>query len=539
VGNVAADAMTILETRPDAPPSEPSVAPAEARAEPHPVVDWVTTGDHKKIGRLFVAWALLFAVADLVIGALLAFERVDDGGIQVVKADAVNQLYSYYGVTLTFCVVVPLLFGLATAIVPLQVGARSIAFPRAAALSFWTWLVASWVMVGSYLANGGPGGGRSVAVDLFLAAFVVVVAALVLNAICLATTIAALRAPGMTLYRVPFFSWGVLVSASILILSLPVLVGNTIYLYLDHRYGRLLFGGNLGITTYIGWALVAPQLFAYGVAAYGYIADAVSTFARDRLQKPDSVLIGIGLAGVLGFGAWFQPGFYPGVGHSFLAKVAAIGAVLPPLLVLGAIGLTLKPRRPAFGSPLVFAVAALLVALGGAAVGVLLPFGGLNLEGTVYGFAQFNLVSYGAVLAGLGGLVYWGPKLWGRRLSEPAMYGVALLGLLGVALIGIPDVILGFMKQPAATVSDFGIDGPVGFLNALSGVGYIVLALALLGVLAQARQGFSRGPVAGDDPWHGQTLEWATTSPPPDGNFVEPPVVTSGSPLLDVREAAS
>ncbi len=531
--------MTILETRPDAPAAEPVAAPTAARAQPHPLVDWLTTGDHKKIGRLFVVWALLFAVADLVVGALLAFERVDGGGVQIVQADAVNQLYSYYGVTLVFCVVVPLLFGLATAVVPLQIGARGIAFPRAAALSFWTWLVGSGVMVGSYLANGGPGGGRSVAVDLFLAAFVVVIAALVLNAVCLATTVCTLRAPGMYLDRVPFFAWGVLVSASILILSLPVLVGDLIYLYVDHRYGRVVFAGNLGIPTYIGWALVAPQLFAYAVAAYGYIADATGTFARTRLQKPESVLIGIGLAGVLGFGAWFQAGLYPGVGHSFLAKLAAIGAVLPPLLVLGAVALTLKSGRPLPGSPLFFAVAALLIALAGAAVGVLLPFPGLELEGTVYGFAQLNLVSYGAVLAGLGGLAYWGPKLWGRRLSEAAFRGLALLGLLGVALIGIPDVILGFLKQPAGTVSSFDIDGPVGFLNALSGIGYVVMALVLLGVIAEAGRGFTRGPAAGDDPWQGQTLEWATTSPPPDGNFAEPPVVSSASPLLDRREAAS
>jgi heme/copper-type cytochrome/quinol oxidase subunit 1 len=260
--------MTIVETRPEAPASEPVVAPAAERAEPHPIVDWITTGDHKKIGRLFVAWALLFAVADLVIGALLAFERIDDNGTQILKADTIGQLYSFYSVTLIFCVVVPLLFGLATAIVPLQLGARSIAFPRAAALSFWVWLVGSAVMVGSYFANGGPGGGRSVAVDLFLAAFVVVLAGLLLNAICLAATITALRAPGMYLDRVPFFAWGVLVSASILILSLPVLVGDVIYLYIDHRYGRLVFGGNLGVTAYIGWALVAPELFAYAGAAY-------------------------------------------------------------------------------------------------------------------------------------------------------------------------------------------------------------------------------------------------------------------------------
>jgi heme/copper-type cytochrome/quinol oxidase subunit 1 len=529
--------MTMLDTRPDAPAAETTADTAPERAAPSPLVAWITTGDHKQIGRLYAAASLLFALAVLVVGALLAFERVDDGGHQILHADTVAQLYSFYGVALIFCVVVPLLFGLATAIVPLQLGARGIAFPRAASLSFWTWLVASGVMVGAYIANGGPGGGNAIAVDLFLASFVVVLAALTLDAVCLAATIVTLRAPGMTLDRVPFFAWSVLVSASILLLSLPVLAADAIYLYVDHRYGQLIFGGNAGIAGYLGWALVAPQIFAYAVAGYGYIADAAGTLARERLQKPDSVLIGIGLAGVLGFGAWFQPAFYPNVTDSFLAKVVAIGAVLPPLLVLGAVGLTLRFGRPSPGSPLLFAVAALLIALAGAAVGVLTPFHGLELQGTVYEFAQFNFVAYAGVLAGLGGLVYWGPKLWGRRLSELAMRGLATLGLLAVGLIAIPDVILGFLEQPANSVSSFDIDGPVGFLNAVSGIGYVVLALVVLGVVAQALRGFTRGPAAGDDPWGGQTLEWAASSPPPHGNFAEPPVVESAQPLLDAPRA--
>jgi heme/copper-type cytochrome/quinol oxidase subunit 1 len=533
--------MTMQDTRPEAPAGAPApsaetaAAPAPRRAAPSPIVDWLTSGDHKQIGRLYVVVSLLFAVAALVVGALLAFERIDDTGFQILSSDTIAQLYSYYGVTLAFCVAVPLLFGLATAVVPLQVGARNIAFPRAAALSFWAWLVGSGVMVGAFVANGGPSGGRSVAVDLFLASFVLVLAALVLAAVCIATTVLTLRAPGMTLYRVPFFAWSALVSASMLVLSLPVLVGNTIYLYVDHRYGSLNFGGNIGVATYIGWALVAPQIFAYGVAAYGYVADAAGTFARARLEKPDSVIIAIGLAGLLGFGAWFQPAFYVNVTHSVLAKVVAIGAVLPPLLVLGALALTLKSGRPSPGSPLLFAVAALLMALAGAAVGVLLPWPGLDLQGTVYGFAQFNLVLYAAVLAGLGGLAYWGPKLWGRRPADGPLRGLATLGFLGVGLIAVPDVILGFMKQPADTVSDFGIDGPVGFLNALSGVGYVVVALVVLGALLYFLRGFAKGEPAGDDPWDGQTLEWATPSPPPHGNFAETPVVASAEPLLDLK----
>jgi len=393
-------------------------------------------------------------------------------------------------------------------------------------------------MVGAYIANGGPGGGNAIAVDLFLASFGLVVVALVLGAICVATTVLTLRAPGMTLDRVPMFAWSMVVSAVVLIASLPVLVGELVYLYVDHRYGRAVFGGNFGIGGYIGWTVLAPQLFAFAVPVLGFAADAFQTFARQRLQKPESVLVAIGLAGVLGFGAWVQPALYANVRHSFLAGLVAIGAVLPPLLVLGAVALTMKLGRPQLGSPLLWAAGALLMYLAGAGVGVLLPFTGLNLQGTVYEVAQYNLLVLGAVLAGIGALAYWGPKLWGRKPADVPLRLLALLGLLAVVLVAAPDVILGFMKQPAGTVSNFDVDGPVGFLNALSGVGYVLLALVVLGVIALALKGFLTGDAAGDDPWDGATLEWTTTSPPPDGNFAEPPVVTSAEPLVDLKLAA-
>lgn len=537
--------MTMQETRPEtsstasAPdPSSVVTSPSPRQVAPNVLADWLTTGDHRRIGRMYVAFSLLFAVAVLVVGALLAFERVDDGSFAILNADAVGQLVSFYGVGLVFCVAVPLMLGLATAIVPLQIGARSIAFPRAVALSFWAWLAGSGIMVGAYLANGGPGGGNDIAVDLFLAAFGLTVIALLLDALCLAATVLTLRAPGMTLDRLPYFSWSVVVSATVLLMSLPVLVGELIYLYVDHRYGRAVFGGNVGIAGNIGWALAAPQLFAYAIVVLGLVADAAATFARQRLQNPESVMVAIGLAGVLGFGAWVQPALYPGATESLLAKAMAIGAVLPPLLVLGAVALTLKAGRPSPGSPLIWTVAALLVLLAGSAVGVLLPFPGLELAGTVYGVSQFNFVALAVVLAGLGGLVYWGPKLWGRRPADGLLRLLAVGGFLAVGLVAVPDVIGGFLKQPAGTASDLGVDGPLGLLNALSGVGYVLLALVVLGVIAVTVRGFVRGADAGDDPWDGQTLEWATSSPPPDGNFTELPVVASAEPLVDLKLAA-
>jgi heme/copper-type cytochrome/quinol oxidase subunit 1 len=538
--------MTMQETRPageaEAGTTTETVtepAPPTPRRTANPLSEWVMTGDASRIGRLYIVFSLLFAVALLVVGALLGFERIDDTGMQILHADAVDQLYSFYGVGLVFAVALPLMLGLAIAIVPLQIGARGIAFPRAAALSFWSWLAGAGIMVGAYLANGGAGGGNAIAVELFLVALGLTATALLLASVCVATTVLTLRAAGMRLDRVPWFSWSTLVSASILLVSLPVLVGELVYLYLDHRYSQVVFGGDPGIIRHLGWALAAPELFAFAVPVLGFAADAGATFARERLQKPDVALFAIGLAGVLGFGAWLQPALYPTAPHSLLAKIFAIGAVLPPLIVLGVVALTLKAGRPSPGSPLLWGVGALLLYLGAAAIGVLFPFQGLELEGTVYAFAQFNGLMLATLLAGLGGLLYWGPKLWGRRPGDGLPRLLAVLGLLAVALVAIPDVILGFMKQPANSVSNFDIDGPFPFLNGLSAIGYCLIAIVVLGVIALALQGFTRGATAGDDPWDGQTLEWATTSPPPEHNFVEPPVVTSGEPLLDRKLAGS
>jgi heme/copper-type cytochrome/quinol oxidase subunit 1 len=531
--------MTMTETRPDAPAAPaPAVTgePASGRA-PTGLHDWLTTGDHTKIGRLYIVFSLLFLLGVLVVGALLGFERVDDTSNQIFPAHTIGQLYSIYGVGLVFCVVVPFLFGLATAIVPLQVGARAVAFPRAAALSFWAWLLGSGVMIASYAANGGPGGGRTNAVALFLVALIVVVAALLLDAVCVVTTVLTLRARGMWLDRVPFFAWSVMVAGVTLLLSLAVLVGELIYLSVDLRHGQQFLGGSQGITGWISWVFTEPQVYAFALPALGLAADVVLTFSRRRAPQPDALLVAIGLGGALGFGAWAQAQIFADVTNQAVFKVVVIAAVIPPLVVLGTSMLTLRTGRPRLGSPVLYAAGAVLVLLGAAVMGTLLPFRGLNLEGTVYAFGHMNGVLYAAVLAGLGGLAYWGPKLWGRRLPDGAASGLGLLALLGVALIAVPDIILGFLKQPAGTVSDFGIDGPVGLLNALSAVGYCLVAVVVLAAILLGRRAFTRGPAAGDDPWDGQTLEWATSSPPPPGNFAEPPIVESAAPLFDLKAA--
>src|SRR3954469_9831430 len=239
--------MTTIET---APPTVPVTTSVE---RPHSsVAAWLTTTDHKRIGRVLVGTGLTALLGIAVVGTLLGFERIDADTISL-DANSIGQLFSIYRVGLAFFVLVPVMLGLAVAIVPLQLGARSLAFPRLAAAGFWAWLFGMVLVVISIASNGGPGGGASKFVALFISSFGLMLIGLTLIAISLATTVLTTRAPGMNMRRVPLFSWSVLVAALGLILVLPVAVGTVIYVYVSYRYNRAAFGGNVGVLGWIGF----------------------------------------------------------------------------------------------------------------------------------------------------------------------------------------------------------------------------------------------------------------------------------------------
>ena len=513
--------------------AQPTVRPYAA---PTGLAAWLTTTDHKRIGRMYAGFALLFALGALVIGALLAADRIDDSAA-FLRLHSVGQFLALYRFVLAFGVVVPLLLGIGIAIVPLQIGAQGIAFPRAAALSFWGWLMGTGLMIGAIASDGGPGGVHPRAVDLFLASLALLVASLIVGCICLVTTVLTLRPPGMRLERVPAFTWSIFVTASMLLLSLPVLLAAVVLLAVDNRYGQVAFQGSGGIAGILDWAVSQPQTFLYAVPALGFVADVIPTFTKTRLQLRPVVFVGIALAAILGFGADVQTAFNGEVHHQFLFLAGGLALVLPVLIVLGASALSLRQGKVTAGAPLVFAVLAALVLLAGAAAGALSGWRGLNLDGTVYGFGQSNLVLGAGLVAGLGALVYWWPKLTGRALAGGLANLVALLAAGGAILLGGADIVLGFAKQPFGEVNDLGTNLSSSF-NTVSMIGYILLFVAVLAAVELMIMASRKGGAAGDDPWDGQTLEWATTSPPADVNFPEPVgAVTSAEPLLDLKLA--
>jgi heme/copper-type cytochrome/quinol oxidase subunit 1 len=534
--------MTITEARPEEVATEAAGAPAA----PSRVAGWIITADHTRVGRMYAGAALVAAVGVLVVGTLVTAERIDPD-TTFLATDAIGQLTTFTWVGLAFLVVVPLLLGVAIAVVPLQVGAPGITFPRAAALSFWGWLFAAAMVVAAYIANGGPGGGDNEAVGLFLTSMVVLLVALAVGAASVAATVITARAPGMGLLEVPPFSFASLVSAGALLLTLPALAGKMALIYVDQSHGRIVFGGAGGIASQIGWAWLQPQTYVYGIPILGLAAELFPVAGGRRQPIRPVVIVGLGLAGAAAVGGLLQG--MPVLDLDDVTPIVAIArlliygvtALLPVLLFLIVLmigGLAIKGGRPKPSAPLVFAVCAALMGLAGALAGVLTPIADLELVGTVYQEAQSYFLFFAGLLAGMGAIAYWGPKLWGRRLPDTATGGLAALGLVGTFLAAFPYLIAGFLNQPLGASTWPDLDGPITLCNVAVTVGFGLLVLTVLAFALAALRAFSRGEVAGPDPWGGQTLEWAVPSPP-DGAVADVGLVTSAEPLLDAAEAAT
>jgi heme/copper-type cytochrome/quinol oxidase subunit 1 len=507
---------------------------------------WITSADSKVTGAKLIGTSLAALAAAAVVGGLVGPERVD-GNDFLFDAGALPQLFVGFRIALVFGVLVPLLLGIALAIVPLQVGARSLAFPRLAAAGFWTWLGGLVVVVVSLAGNGGPGGGNETMVDLFLAGLALLIVGLAAIAGAVATTVLTTRAPGMRMERVPFFTWSALVASIGLLIMLPVLFGVLIYLFIDHRHARLLFGGNVGIGSWISFALTQPATYLFALPAIGVFAELAPVTFGKRMPMRGLVYGGLGLVGVAALSGATQQAIHDvpwtgSAGTKFDSLLTYAIFILLPLLgaliVLAMGALAAKPdgggARLHITAPFLFAFFGIGMIIVGMLAGALLPIEDLGLQGTVFEEATLVYVTYGGALAALGAIAWWLPKWTGRTVPEAPAMGLALLGLLATVLASFPYVIAGFADQPASSgVYDY--SGPSGLWNGLVLAGHVLMLVTVLAFIGLALRP-ARGEVTvGDDPWRAQTLEWTTTSPAPQDNFTEVPTVMSPEPALDRR----
>lgn len=495
--------------------------------------DWLTSTDHKKIGRMFLGAGLVGLLATIVVNVIIGLDRA---GIADIDDNAAPQLLDAQRVGLVFGTLLPLAVGLCLAIVPMQLGARAIAFPRLAAASFWMW-AGGLILTVIALANDGGGlGGDADMVDLFLASHGLMAVGLTGAGASIAVTVLTTRAPGMTMRRVPFFAMSALITGLGLVLVMPVVIGTLTYLFVDHRNGREAFGGNTGLYEWALWIFTQPTSFLFAIPALGVLAEGAALLFKQRTPARGVMYAGFALVGVAAFGGITQQAVF-GVAEVDTLDGDAIADIVPSaffnLLPLLGVAIVLlmalflaKPIRGAKPN-LTPAMAFGFLGAGMVLVGVLgnamYAIEDLKVQDSTFEEGVLVYVVYGLVLGVIGGMAHWAPKLWGVQLSNAKLLPLAGLGVLATVLAGLPNYIAGFDEQRDV-------------YSTVITIGHVLMALtvvAFIGLLAQAVADDDNDAV--DDPYDGQTLEWATTSPAPINNFVEPPTVMSAEPAADSK----
>ena len=557
--------MTTIDTRPDDAVAADDASPSAIEGFAVGTFHWITTVDHKRIGRLYAGFGMLVLIATSVLGLLLGAERADDANT-IFDADALLQVFQMYRIGIVFGGLVPLALGLAVAVVPLQLGARSIAYPRLALTGFYAWLGGFTLAIVALGANGGMGGGEPDMVDLFLAAIGLMVLGLSATAGCVATSVLTTRAPGMTMRRVPLFAWACLIGALGMLIALPVVFGVVIYLFVDHRLGiSANFGGTEGIGSWLGWVFSVPAIIIYALPGIGVAAEMFPATFKTRQAMRGAMFAGMALVGVVAFSASTQQFIHDVTfdtdGESFIRDalpwlifggLPLLGVFMVLMLGLLTVKNGVADARPSVRAPFVFAFLGLLMIILGVASSFIMGITDLELAVpdlalvTVFEEGATLFVVYGTALAIIGGLIFWAPKLWGRLLPDKQVLPLAMLGLLGTVLAAGPLLVAGFLNQiggvPStdlevqALLATGDVDGGA-LWNYLSLAGHTLMALTVLAFAALLLKVATGDPDEDleDNPYGGQTVEWSTSSPAPAHNFEHVVTVSSAEPLLDAE----
>ena len=473
------------------------------------VANWMTTTDHKKIGRLFIGASALWMLNIVGVGIALGVERIAPD-TAIFNSNSVTQLFAMLRTGATFGVLMPLAIGFGIAVVPTQVGSRSLSFARLAMFGFYAWLIASGLIIGSIIANGGPGGGNSQMVDLYLMGVGIGLVGVIAASVSLLTTVMTSRRTGLSLLEIPMFSWSVFVSAVSVVLTLPVLLGSLIYVAVDHHYARLVFGGNEGIESWLGWGFSQPQTFLYVIPAIGLLAELAPVAARIRQPLRGAMLIGVALVSTAMFGTVTQTSHVFVWGGSMSDKIKSVipyawfnllpvlGVVIVTLLSLLAIqkGTTrlIAPLVPTF-----LGVGMIVVGMAGNAVQMIES---VKLSGSVFEEAAVTYITYGAMLCAWGAISYFGPALWGRKIPDTATITIGALGLFATVLAAAPYYFAN--DQVAGVVSDFDYSGPQTAFNAIVSTGHLLMAFCLFSAIAVTIKSAQSGEVANADTWSNQ-----------------------------------
>ena len=519
------------------------------------VWSWITTVDHKRIGILYGTTAVIFF---LVGGfeALLIRLQLAEAEATLIGSGLFSQLFTMHALTMIFLAIMPLGACFFNFIVPLQIGARDVAFPRLNALSYWLFLFGALLLNSSFIFGGAPDAGwfsyanltaneysPSNAIDFFSLGMLVLGISSLAAALNFIITIFNLRAPGMTLMRMPVFTWMTLVVSFLLVFALPILTVGLVQLLFWREFGMPFFSADAGgdplLWQHIFWLFGHPEVYILILPAMGIVSEILPTFSRKPLFGYSTVVFAGVAIGFMGFTVWAHHMFTVGLGSIALAAFSAstmLIAVPTGIKIFNWIA-TIWGGAVNLKTPMMFALGFVALFVIGGLSGVMhaSPPVDQQQQDTYFVVAHLHYVLFGGSIMGLmGGIYYWFPKVTGRLLSEKLGQWHFWLMFIGMNVTFGPMHLVGIDGMPRRIYT---YDESMGweFLNQLETVGAFIIAFSVVIFLVNFFKSVRSGEVAGDDPWDGRTLEWAIPSPPPEYNFARIPVVHSNEPFWDQK----
>jgi cytochrome c oxidase subunit 1 len=536
-------------------PVVPHPGAARARPKGSYFLSLFRTTDPKQIGIMYLTTSFVFFLIGGVMALLMRGELARPG-LQFLSNEQYNQLFTMHGTVMLLLYATPILFGFANYILPLQIGSPDVAFPRLNAFSYWLYLFGAIITVSGFVTPGGAADfgwfaytplssavhSPGVGADLWIMGLAVSGLGTILGAVNMTTTVVCLRAPGMTMFRMPVFTWNILVTSVLILLAFPILTAALMGLAADRHLGAHVFdpsNGGVILWQHLFWFFGHPEVYIVALPFFGIVTEIFPVFSRKPLFGYKGLVFATLAIAMLSVAVWAHHMYATGaVLLPFFALMTFLIAVPTGIKFFNWIG-TMWKGQLTFETPMLFSIGFLVTFLFGGLSGILLasPPLDFHVSDTYFVVAHFHYVLFGTIVfATYAGIYFWFPKMTGRMLNEPLgklHFWTTFLGFHGTFLV---QHWLGNEGMPRRYADYLPSDG-FTTLNTISTISSFVLGASVLPFVWNVFKSYRYGdPAPHDDPWgYGNSLEWATTSPPPRHNFVELPRIRSERPAFELH----
>ena len=539
-----------------------AMQPSDTRAtdwpEPCTLLDRLRSVDHKVIGMRYMLTAFVFFLVGGLEAASLRLQ-LSGPNRNLLGPEAYDQVFTMHGVTMIFLFITPMFSGFGNYLVPLMIGARDMAFPRLNAFGYWVYLFSGLFLYGGIVTRSLPDGGwfnyvpltgaqfsPGSNIDFYSLGLLLLGVSTTVGGLNFIVTIVKLRAPGMTISRMPLFVWGIFFTSFVMVFAIPALSAANLLLTVDRQLGGHAFdpasGGQPLLWQHLFWIFGHPDVYLIFLPAVAMVSTIVPVHCRTGITGYTWLVLASGAIAVISFGVWVHHMFatgLPAASESFFSAASTVIAIPSGIQIFAWLA-TFWVGRPIWRTPLLFVAGFLVTFTIGGLSGVMfamVPFD-QQVTDSYFVVAHFHYVLVGgAVFPLFAGLHHWFPKFTGRLLDERLGVLTFILIFVGFNLTFFPMHLLGLAGMPRR-IQTYDASTGWGTTNLISSLGSGVLTIGVGLFIVNAAIAWRRGALAGDDPWNADTLEWATTSPPPVENFVRIPVVRGRHPLWDIGDRA-